>query len=90
MWHSTISKTSNFGTEIGNLRSRTVLLLFFNSEQLLCFVKKKYRIKSVSGDFSMDSGIRIDRLPKNFLYFFLKVHLKISLNPNFQNFRVTR
>jgi hypothetical protein len=25
-----------------------------------------------------------------FLYFSLKVHLKISLNPKFQNFRVTR
>ncbi len=32
----------------------------------------------------------IDRLPKFFLYFFLKVHLKISLNPKFKNFRVTR
>jgi hypothetical protein len=32
----------------------------------------------------------IDRLPKKFLYFFLKVQLKISLNPKFPNFRVTR
>jgi hypothetical protein len=32
----------------------------------------------------------IDRLPKKNLYFFLKVQLKISLNPKFQNFRVTR
>jgi hypothetical protein len=32
--------------------------------------------------------ILIDRLPKKFSYFFLKVQLKISLNPKFQNFRV--
>jgi hypothetical protein len=32
---------------------------------------------------------RIDRLPNFFLYFFLKIYLKISLNPKFQNFRVT-
>jgi hypothetical protein len=35
-------------------------------------------------------GKSIDRLPKKKLYFFLKVQLKISLNPKFQNFRVTR
>jgi hypothetical protein len=32
----------------------------------------------------------INRLPNFFLYFFLKVHLKISLNTKFQNLRVTR
>jgi hypothetical protein len=38
-------------------------------------------------------NLKMGRLPKKImqiLYFFLKDLLKISLNPNFQNFRATR
>jgi hypothetical protein len=41
-------------------------------------------------NFQSNKNEPIDRLPKKNLYFFLKVHSKISLNPKFQNFRVTR
>jgi hypothetical protein len=40
--------------------------------------------------FHLLDRVIIDRLQKKNLYFFLKVQLKISLNPKFQNFRVTR
>jgi 5'-3' exonuclease len=48
-------------------------------------LKKTVTFKAIS-----PGNQAIDRLPKKFLYFFLKVQLKISLNPKFQNFRVTR
>jgi hypothetical protein len=58
--------------------------------------KKNYRkYKSFSKNLTLfvelgRKNLLLDRLPKKNLYFFLKVQLKISLNPKFQNFRVTR
>ncbi len=53
-------------------------------------VRQLFRFSYETAKTPKSRNNAIDRLPKNFFYFFLKVQLKISLNPKFQNFRVTR
>jgi hypothetical protein len=62
------------------------------SKNIKNYQKISKRIKEIPSpdqffyNFFRAYRLSIDRLPKFFIYFFLKVHLKISLNPKFQKF----